>query len=279
MDAIDELLSQVETLAPTPKLLPQLIDALSDADSDIARVVEIITFDPALTARLLQVCNSAYYAFPTRASAVGEAVNRLGFHGVYMIVAVASSGEFLKAGDHPALDPQTLWRHLATSAFAAQNLAPHAGAEPSMLFTTGLLHDLGKVPLAEVLKGDYDHLITDPGLFGRPLAELESASFGLNHAEVGARLLEQWDFAPEFVAAVRWHHHCAAAGEHTRLAAAVELADHLAHSLLSPDPTRTLATLDTAPALTTLGMDPGDLPRQLTLLDAKSKMIDALCGG
>jgi putative nucleotidyltransferase with HDIG domain len=278
MDAIDELLKQVETLAPTPKLLPQLLAALEDTDADISRIVELITFDPALTAKLLQVCNSAYYAFPSRVSAVGEAVNRLGFHGVYMIVAVASSGEFLRGGEKTALDVQAMWRHLVTAAFAAQNLAKRAQVDAGLLFTAGLLHDLGKVPLAEVLHGDYDGMITDRSLFGRPLAELETASFGLNHAEVGARLLENWDFAPEFVAAVRWHHDSRSAGEHARLAACVELADLIAHSLEIPEDDAALPALDTAPALAVLGMEVGDLVRQRELVAEKSAMIDALCG-
>jgi len=277
MDAIDELLQRVQTLPPAPKLLPQLLTALADVDTDIDRVVEIITFDPALTARVLQVCNSAWYSTNSRASTIDEAVNRLGFHGIYTIAAVASSESLLKTSAHSALDSDAMWRHLVTSAFAAQNLAKFAQAEGSMLFTAGLLHDIGKVPLAEVLHGDYDELVTDPSLFGRTLAELETASFGLHHAEVGARLLESWTFAPEFVASVRWHHDSGSAGENTHLAACVELADLIAHSLDAAEES-VIADLLTAPCTAILRLDEDALVRQRELVTGKAEMIDALCG-
>lgn len=278
MDPIDELLKRVETLPPAPKLLPQLLTALSDVDADISRVVELITFDPALTAKVLQVCNSAYYSFSMRVSTVADAINRLGFHGVYMIVAMASSEDFLKTGRHTALDANAMWRHLVTSAFAAQFLAKRIGADGNLLFTAGLLHDIGKVPLADALEGDYDALITDERLFGRPLAELERVSFNLNHAEVGARLLENWSFAPEFVEAVRFHHASDSAGEAAPQAACVELADLLAHSLDAEDEENPFAEMQAEPALAVVGLSLGELRAQREKLKGKLEIIDALCG-
>jgi putative nucleotidyltransferase with HDIG domain len=278
MDAIDDLLKRVERLPPAPKLLPQLLTALSDLNADISRVVDLITFDPALTAKVLQVCNSAYYAFSMRVSTVADAVNRLGFHGIYTTVAMASSEDFLKTGKHSALDPDAMWHHLVTSAFAAQILAKRVGIDGNMLFTAGLLHDIGKVPLADVLQGDYDALITDVTLFGRPLVELESASFGLNHAEVGARLLENWAFTPEFVEAVRFHHDSTSAGDAAPQAACVELADLLAHSLAVEDKEKAFADMDTEPPLAVVGLSLDDLFKQRALLERKREVIDAICG-
>jgi putative nucleotidyltransferase with HDIG domain len=278
MDAIDNLLQRVETLPPAPKLLPQLLAALSDLDADISRVVDLITYDPALTVKVLQVCNSAYYALSMRVSTVAEAVNRLGFHGVYTIAAVASSEDFLKTSRRSALDPHAMWRHLVSSAFAAQLLAKRVGLDGNLLFTAGLLHDIGKVPLAEVLQGDYDRLVTDGNLMGRELVALESASFGVNHAEVGARLLETWAFAPEFVATVRWHHDPASAGDSARLAACVELADLLAHSLDATDENSALAAADAQAPLAIAGLSMDDLTRLRELAKGKLEMIDAMSG-
>ncbi|MGB8170936.1 MAG: HDOD domain-containing protein [Chthoniobacteraceae bacterium] len=278
MDAIDDLLKRVQRLPPAPRLLPQLLAALSDLNADISRVVDLITFDPALTAKVLQVCNSAYYAFSMRVSTVADAVNRLGFHGIYTTVAMASSEEFLKAGQHSALDPDAMWHHLVTSAFAAQLVAKRVGIDGNMLFTASLLHDIGKVPLADVLQGDYDALITDVTLFGRPLVALEDASFGLNHADVGARLLENWAFTPEFVEAVRFHHDSTSAGDAAPQAACIELADLLAHSLVAEDKENAFADMDTEPALAVVGLSLDDLTRQRVLLEGKREVIDAICG-
>jgi putative nucleotidyltransferase with HDIG domain len=278
MDAIDELLKSVETLPTAPKVLPNLLAALSDIDSDFDRVVQLITIDPALTAKVLQVCNSAYYAFPTRASTVEDSISRLGFHGIYMIVAVASSENIMKTSAHSALDPDAMWRHLVGAAVAAQVIGKKMRLDGNLLFTAGLLHDIGKLPLAEALSGDYDGLVTDASLFGRPLAELETASFGLNHAEVGARLLENWAFAPELIETVRWHHESANAGEHAAMAACVELADLIAHSLEPADPEAPFAAMEIEPAMIAAGLSFEELLEERERVQAKLPMIEALCG-
>jgi putative nucleotidyltransferase with HDIG domain len=275
--AIDDLLKRVETLPPAPKLLPQLLAALADMEADLRHVVDLITYDPSLTAKVLQVCNSAYYGFSVPVNTVEDAVNRLGFHGVYLIVAVVSGENVLKTGSHSALDANAMWRHLLISAFAAQSLGKRVGADGNMLFTTALLHDIGKVPLADVLQGDYDVLITNPSLLGRELVALESASFALNHAEVGARLLENWTFSPEFVQTVRWHHDPASAGDAAKLAACVELADLLAHSFDNGEE-KALAEDTARPALAITGISMAELERQRELVKGKLKEVDAMCG-
>ncbi len=237
MDKIDQLLEGVEKLPPAPKLLPQLMHALSDIDCDMSAVVDMITFDPGLTARLLQMCNSAYFGLPRRVASVSEAVARLGFHEVYHVVAIMSGEKFLRPSNASGIDIERMWKHAVITAFAARFVARGIRADPDMLFTAGLLHDIGKVPMAEALKGEYTELITDISLNGRALVALENASFELNHAEVAGRLLDQWKFAPEFIASVRFHHDSAAAGDHAKFAACVEVADALAHTVadLKPD--------------------------------------------
>ena len=225
------LFRSVEKLPPAPRLLPQLMHALSDMDCDMGSVVDMITFDPALTARLLQMCNSAYFGLARRVASVSEAVSRLGFHEVYHVVAIMSGEKFLRTAHSSGIDTERIWKHAVISAFAARFVARGIRADADMLFTAGLLHDIGKVPMAEALKGDYSELVTDITLNGRTLVALEDASFDLNHASVAGRLLEQWKFSPEFTAAVRFHHDCTAAGDLARYAACVEVADALAHSL------------------------------------------------
>lgn len=275
--AIDDLLKQVETLPPAPKLLPQLLAALSEIDSDMSRVEQLITYDPALTAKLIQICNSAYYGSFMPVNTVADAVSRLGFHGVYMLVAVASGEKVLKSGKSSALDADAMWQHLVLSAFAAQSLAKRVGADGNLLFTAALLHDIGKVPLAEVLQGEYEELITNPDLRGRELVGLESASFGLNHAEVGARLLENWSFPAEFVQTVRWHHDPESAGDEAPLAACVELADLLAHSF-DREENEAIPEENARAALAITGLSMADLERQRDVVKGKLKEVEAMCG-
>ena len=81
------LIARVKNLPPAPHLLPQLLAALSRTDTDSSRVVGLITYEPALTATVLQHCNSAYFGSATPAATVEEAVTRLGFNSIYSLVA------------------------------------------------------------------------------------------------------------------------------------------------------------------------------------------------
>ena len=96
MEELDDYINKVKSLPPMPKVLPQLMTLLSDPETDNDRVVALITYDPSLTANVLQACNSALFAGSTPADDVGQAVMRLGFQQVYRMVIVVSSSRMLK---------------------------------------------------------------------------------------------------------------------------------------------------------------------------------------
>jgi putative nucleotidyltransferase with HDIG domain len=276
--AIADLLDQVSSLPPPPKLLPQLLGILADPNADVSRVVDVVVLDPALTIRVLQLCNSAYFGFSQRVETVAEAVARLGFHGIFQIVAVVSGEKFLQTAHTRAIDADRLWRHLVYSAFAAQAIGRRTGADENFLFTAGLLHDFGKIPLAEVLQGDYAALVTDSGLSGRVLCDLETASFGMNHAEVGAELLRRWDFSPAFVTNIQFHHAPGGAGECEGLAACLALADVIAHSFDDPEDPAWISHPDLRSAAALLSLSTGNVERVRETVVTKAKSIEAMCG-
>ena len=88
MEKIRKLLDKVEVLPLSPALLPKLLSKLSDVDTNFDEVVEIIAFDPALTSKLLQICNSAYFGQESEVNSVAEAVSRVGYQSVYLLVAM-----------------------------------------------------------------------------------------------------------------------------------------------------------------------------------------------
>src|SRR6266487_3800432 len=179
MDKIDQFLDRIDSLPPAPQVLPQLLNALADAKTDVSRVVDLIAFDPALTAKLLQTCNSAFFGKSTPVNDVAEAVKRLGFRTVYRVVAAVRGAHCFRQSEGTSLNAGELWRHCVTVAFAAQFVAEDIGAESGLLFTAGMLHDLGKLILAQAYKGDYVRLVTKTRRLGRPLFEQEKTSYGI----------------------------------------------------------------------------------------------------
>jgi putative nucleotidyltransferase with HDIG domain len=242
MDSIDAFLDGIKCLPPAPHVLPQLLNALNDDDTDLNRLVDLITFEPALTAKLLQTCNSAVYCGALSVNDVSDAINRLGLKVVYQIVTAAVGARTLKTSQPTyGVNAKELWKHSVIVSFAARFIAEDVGIESSLIFTAGILHDIGKVLLAEAFKHDYAQVISQVPAAGHPLFEAEKARFGVDHAEVGSRLLARWKFSPELVASVQFHHHPTAAGDQGRLAACVALGNALGNGLTQGQVADTIA--------------------------------------
>ena len=85
MPTLDQLLDQLKILPTAPRILPRLLQLLNNSDAETADVVELVRYDPSLTARILFVCNSAYFRGAEPADDLHEAVARLGFTELFKI--------------------------------------------------------------------------------------------------------------------------------------------------------------------------------------------------
>jgi len=232
MDKIRTLLAKVEVLPLSPTLLPKLLPKLSDVDTNFDEVVEIIAFDPALTSKLLQICNSAFFGQDTKVVSVAEAVSRVGYQAVYLLVAMINGSNCFPTPSPPGVDAARLWRHSITTAFNSKFVAESAGADGNLLFTAGLLHDIGKVILGQEqspVSAVSFHAPTDAASLAR-----ETADFECTHPEVGAALLERWKLPAQLAVAVRHHHDPKAARGFERIAACVTVGNLITHSQEHP---------------------------------------------
>lgn len=278
MDKIDQILNRIVKLPPAPQLLPRLLHTLTQIDTDLAQIVDVISFDPALTAKLLQVCNSAAFRGTTRVSDVSEAVNRLGLQAVYRIVAaVVGEKSFKLPGAAVPANTGELWKHSVIAAFAAQFLSEDLTPDNGLLFTAGLLHEIGQVILAEVFKKKPAQPIADGMTSLHTVIDQEKRDYGVEHAELGARLLERWNFSPVLVDCVRFHHHPADAGENAPLAACVNLGDAVAYGLEQEIRGQTITWLDPGSALEILRLTSDDLPRYLGRIKENLEFVEAMC--
>jgi putative nucleotidyltransferase with HDIG domain len=256
MDIIRKYLDKVEVLPMSPILLTKLLPKLSDVDTNFDEVVEIIAFDPALTSKLLQICNSAYFGHKSEVNSVAEAVKQVGYQAVYLLVAMISGSSCFPHPPPPGVDGAKLWRHSIITAFNAKFVAESAGVESNLLFTAGLLHDLGKVILGQ------EQVPEAAGLFRAPsdAASLvrEEEVFDCTHAELGAALLERWKLPTQIVVGVRHHHEPKEASGFQRITACITLADFVTHSQEHP---RIIERPDFKEVLRYLDLSPDHLKR------------------
>ena len=116
MNELDDYINRVKRLPPAPRVLPQLLQLLGQPEVASEKVVNLITYDPALTASVLQLCNSAFFGLGTPVSDVAEAVTQLGFQQIYRLVVAASSSRTLTPPQKGyAIDQGELWKHSVTA--------------------------------------------------------------------------------------------------------------------------------------------------------------------
>jgi HD-like signal output (HDOD) protein len=203
----EELAREVTHLPSAPKVLPRLKQLLSDGNSAMHKIVELVRLDLGISARVLQVANSAYYSKGTRCFTVDEAVNRVGYDQVYDLVAYAVASQVLvRPLAAYAMEADELWMQSVACALAAELLALHTGQDRNVAYTNGLLHSIGMVAIDEWANRNARTLSLKFAGFPREASESERAVFGFTQADAGAALLRNWDFPREMTEPVRWQY-------------------------------------------------------------------------
>jgi putative nucleotidyltransferase with HDIG domain len=206
---LQRAISRISVLPSVPTLSQQVMLELRSEDPSIQRVARIVEQDPAMTAKMLQLVNSAFFGFRRHIRTSAEAVVYLGVETMSMLAFSAEMFyEFAPAGlRHFCIE--TFWRHsLATSALAWKVAVSEGGslhvAEVALL--AGLLHDVGKLVFATAFSQEYDDVLARTEEQGIGELEGERQAFGATHAEAGAYLLWLWGLPDSIVEAVAFHH-------------------------------------------------------------------------
>jgi putative nucleotidyltransferase with HDIG domain len=200
-------LMAVEKLPSAPEVAQQMIAAVNREDVDTRRLTALIARDQALTARLLRLANSAFFAVRSKATTVQQAVTLLGFTRVRDIVLGLSVWSALDAKSAAGRRWRTtLWTHSASVASASKLLAERAGLDGGAAFTAGLLHDVGKLVLGIRLGDSYWSMLDEARERGIGAAAVECEAFQCHHGLVGGWLLQVWQLPPLLVDAVAHHH-------------------------------------------------------------------------
>ncbi len=230
MPTLDEYINRAHHLVPAPQVLPQLLPLLNQPDIDTSKVVDLISYNQSLTGNVLRICNSAYYSRGTTIDNIQHAVTRIGFRQLYdIVVSIISSVTLARPQKGYGVEANELWDHSVTTALAAQLIAQDAQQDQQVVFTAAILHDIGKIVLSVALEDMREQVQKEAGRNGLSPIELEIKLLGVNHAEVGGRLLEKWKLPENLAEAVRFHHTPHGANGHSKIAACVYLGNFVSY--------------------------------------------------
>jgi len=215
-----------EGLPALPSHIMQLNGLLASSPVDLKRISQVIQSDAGLTAQVIHLCNSALFGLRRRIFKVEEAAILLGADRLRTLVftcyLMACSQKWLQEREI-----QEHWRHSFVVAILSERIARAIHHPmPDQAYLSGLLHDVGKLPLFMVAADEGSlasmQVLLEPG--DNLAAEREY--FGLDHCEVGRWVGASWEFYPCHIEVFQFHHHPAEATHDPLLVGIVSSADH-----------------------------------------------------
>lgn len=207
-DRIRKIINDVQKLPTLPAIANKVTKLLKDPTCTAIRVSEVIDKDPSLTIRVLRLVNSAFYSIRSEVTNVRHAVALLGFKTISQMVITISVFDVFKGRYGREFDREGFWKHSIGCAVMSQKIAQmtdYAGVDDC--FTAGLLHDMGKVVVDQYLHEEMEKVIQLTQEHDISFADAEKEIMGINHADIGGQVMENWKIPTPIVVAVKHHHH------------------------------------------------------------------------
>ncbi len=230
MARIENILLKINQLNPIPSVVHQVLAFSDDLDSSIQDLVKLVEHDPAITANLLKICNSAHMGLPVKVDSVHKATSLLGGQRIVELVLDQKLGVNLQhAQKGYQLEKGQLWRQSVAAAMVSRTLAQRRQLSnlPS-LYTAALLKDIGKVVLNDhiVLQAaNIRRLVENRGI---SFIEAEKACIGMDHAHLGGLIARQWKFSSHLIFMIENHHLADPNARRDPATATIYLADMIA---------------------------------------------------
>ena len=223
----ERLVEAANRLQGLPASLTQLASIVASDNFSLRDVVDVISYDPALTARLLRAANSVMSASASPVGTVHDAVVRLGAGPVLTIAMGDAVGSRMRRNG--AAGDTSLWAHSIRTAAASEAVKRTSARDvPAVAMTGALLHDVGKLVLAEALSPHVLRLLEEVAENEDLTSEqAETAVLMVHHGELGAIAARAWMLPEEITDAILYHHDIAQLD--TVLGCAVALADQVAY--------------------------------------------------
>jgi putative nucleotidyltransferase with HDIG domain len=192
---------RIESLPTLPQVVQKLTRMVESPDVTAKEVGKLISSDQVLSAKVLKLVNSPFYGFPGRISSISHAIILLGFNVIKGVVLSASVFDLMEKS------MVGLWEHSLGSAVVSGTISRTLGLnEPEEISTAALLHDIGKVLVRVSLSDDYEKIASLVQSKKCTFREAEIEVLGVDHAEIGSWLAEEWGLPERLSIPITYHH-------------------------------------------------------------------------
>jgi putative nucleotidyltransferase with HDIG domain len=200
-----DIVPALNNLPPFPAVALRAMNVLSGTDTSLRELCDLIRPDPVFAGEILRFANSPLVAFSKEITSVLQASMLLGFRRLRRVVITVGLRSYTDKSSTPAL--QACWRHSVACAMVAERTARWNSIDRDFAYTAGILHDIGRVALANINPQAYADLIeraaTDPAW---DALRCERESFGIDHCCAGRLLVTAWKLPEAFLEITSRHH-------------------------------------------------------------------------
>jgi len=227
---VENIIQSVTSLRPMPSNVTRILNEVDKRDVTIDVLVGLIGLDQALAALVLQMSNSVSLGYSRTCSTLNEAIMLIGLGRLKTILLTSSATGMMKRSlSGYRQGAGELWHHSLVTAVASEWLAQALRyPNPEEAYVSGLLHDIGKLLLDQVVLSNYNEMFDFVQKYQMPLWQVEEKLIGIDHAKVGGLIAEHWNFPIVLVDAIRFHHAPSFARTNQHLPAIVNLANSFA---------------------------------------------------
>jgi putative nucleotidyltransferase with HDIG domain len=262
----------IRDLQPIPQVALKILRMINEDLYEIDDLAEEIRKDQVISAKTLQLCNSAIFSSRKKIDSLEHAVVMLGQHLLLkFVISVSLNNFFSQCGMGYSLCKGGIYHHAIGAAIISEKLADLTGKiSPSLAYTAGLLHDIGKVVLDQYIYADFPLFYRQLNEERKNLIEVEKNELGIDHTEVGGDLAHNWSLPESLVETIRYHHKPENTVQNTELVHIVYLADLLMSRF---NPCFELERLNAEPLasrLETIGFSIDSFPEIVDFIPVKS---------
>ena len=233
---LSKRLDKTRELPTLPSVAIQVNQMLEDIETPAQQLARVIELDQAIAPKLLKLVNSAFFGFSSKVSSVSHAVMLLGFNTVRNALLSITVIDILGVQKKlPGFDIRQFWRHAVGVAVSTSHLDKQTGGRHrESAFTAGLIHDIGKIVMAQFFPEQMALVLEDTGKQQINFLEAEKRYFAMGHAAMGAYLAKRWNLPDAMTQAVKRHHNINHSDD--ALALLVHAADALVNTHLIQGP-------------------------------------------
>jgi putative nucleotidyltransferase with HDIG domain len=204
-----KMLASIDSIPSIPKFIQQVNTELANPEASLQKIGSLIEQDPGMSAKLLQLVNSAFFGMRGEITRPEAATTILGLTTIKALITAHGIFQEYESDIFPKIDLDKLWTHGSAVAQAAKAIARKEKMTvefQDMAFLSGLLHDIGKLILATNAPSHYGKIVTEFKEGEKKLFELEIEQFEISHAEAAAYVLGLWGMPFRVVEAISAHH-------------------------------------------------------------------------